>query len=159
LRKRFSFKIEACALFAGVLSSGELATMCKVNSSLQIHCLSDSDGGSQSHWAPNTDVYTTDKGLVAKLELAGMRPDALELIIEGNRLIISGERSDSSRVPGIKYLVMEIRYGSFECVLDVPAGYDLAQARAVYQNGFLRVDVPLAVKPISKTYVPVSSHH
>ena len=133
--------------------------MCKVNSSLQAVCPSDSDGGGPSDWAPNTDVYTTENGLVAKLELAGMRPEDLELIVEGNRLIICGERSDGTRLPGMKYLVMEIRYGSFECVLDVPAGYDLGQARAVYQNGFLRVDIPLAVKPLAKTYVPVSELH
>jgi HSP20 family protein len=133
--------------------------MCKVNSSLHAQCLADSDGSGPSHWVPNTDVYTTDTGLVAKLELAGMRPEDLELIIEGNRLMICGERSDHSRLPGIKYLVMEIRYGPFECVLDVPAGYDLGQARAVYQNGFLRVDIPLAVKPLAKTFVPVSAHH
>jgi HSP20 family molecular chaperone IbpA len=52
---------------------------------------------------------------------------------------------------------MEIHYGSFECVIEIPPGYDLAQAKAAYQNGFLRVDVPVAVKPAPKTvYVAVS---
>lgn len=83
--------------------------------------------------------------MVAKVELAGMRQDSLELVIEKSRLVIKGERTDASRQPGIKFLVMEIRYGPFDCVLEVPKGYDLGQARAVYQNGFLRVDVPLAV--------------
>jgi len=42
-------------------------------------------------------------------------------------------------------------------VIEIPAGYDLSQAKAAYQNGFLRVDVPVLVKPPSKTvYVPVS---
>ncbi len=117
--------------------------MCKVNSSLQVQCGSGYDG--PSHWVPNTDVYTTKSGLVAKVELAGMRQDSLELVIEKSRLVIKGERADASRQPGIKFLVMEIRYGPFDCVLEVPKGYDLGQARAVYQNGFLRVDVPLAV--------------
>ena len=52
---------------------------------------------------------------------------------------------------------MEINYGSFECVIEIPAGYDLSQARAAYQNGFLRVDVPVAAKPAAKTvYVQVT---
>lgn len=118
--------------------------MCKVNSSLQVQCGGSSSDG-PSHWVPNTDVYTTESGLVAKVELAGMRQDSLELVIEKSRLVIKGERTDASRQPGIKFLVMEIRYGPFDCVLEVPKGYDLGQARAVYQNGFLRVDVPLAV--------------
>jgi len=132
--------------------------MCKVNSSLYAQCLSDSDGGErQSHWVPNTDVYKTETGLVVKVELAGLRHDDLELIIEGNRLIIAGQRPDAARPAGLKYLVMEIHYGSFECVLDVPPGYDLGQAKAVYQNGFLRLDVPLIPKAPSKTVlIPIS---
>ena len=27
-------------------------------------------------------------------------------------------------------------------VIELPAGYDLSQAKAAYQNGFLRIDVP-----------------
>ena len=127
--------------------------MCKVNSSLHIQVLSDFDGEGPTAWVPNADAYTTESGLVAKVELAGMRPESLDLIIEKRRLIIKGERTDSSRQPGIKYLVMEIRYGPFECMLDMPAGYDLSQARAVYQNGFLRVDVPLASKPVATSLV------
>jgi HSP20 family molecular chaperone IbpA len=37
---------------------------------------------------------------------------------------------------------MEINYGPFETILDLPTGYDLGAARASYQNGFLRIDVP-----------------
>jgi HSP20 family protein len=109
------------------------------------------DAGGQTHWVPNTDVYVTDDGLVVKVELAGMRREDLELAVEGNRLLITGQRPDGCRAPGCKFLVMEIHYGAFECVIEIPAGYDLSQARAAYQNGFLRVDVPVAAKPASKT--------
>jgi len=54
-------------------------------------------------------------------------------------------------------LVMEISYGPFESVLELPAGYDLSQAKAAYVNGFLRIDVPLARQPLSKTTkVPIA---
>jgi HSP20 family protein len=133
--------------------------MCKVNSSLYTQRLAGSrrEAGGQTHWVPNTDVYTTEEGLVIKVELAGMRREDLELVVERNRLLIAGQRPDGCRAPGIKFLVMEINYGSFECVIEVPAGYDLSQAKAAYQNGFLRVDVPLAAKPSSKpVVVPVT---
>jgi HSP20 family molecular chaperone IbpA len=52
---------------------------------------------------------------------------------------------------------MEISYGPFETVLDLPAGYDLSHAKAIYVNGFLRIDVPPAHAPHSKTTkVPIS---
>lgn len=133
--------------------------MCKVNSSLYSQNLPEGrrERGGQTHWIPNTDVYTTDDGLVVKVELSGMRREDLELAVEGNRLIITGQRPDNCRPPGSKFLVLEINYGSFECVIEIPANYDLSQAKAAYQNGFLRVDVPLIVKPSTKTvYVPVS---
>ena len=31
---------------------------------------------------------------------------------------------------------MEINYGPFESVLELPPGYDLSQAKAAYLNGF-----------------------
>ena len=108
-------------------------------------------------WTPNTDIYVTDGGLVIKAELAGMKSDSLELIVEGQRLRINGIRPDCCRAPHCSFLVMEISYGPFETVLDLPAGYDLSQAKAVYVNGFLRVDVPSAQKPpLKTTKVPIS---
>lgn len=105
---------------------------------------------SKAHWVPNTDVYATDAGLVIKVELAGMRSENLEITVEDNRLRISGNRPDGCRAAKCSFLVMEINYGPFETVLELPAGYDLSQARAAYLNGFLRIDVPLATQPQTK---------
>jgi len=108
-------------------------------------------------WTPNTDVYSTESGLVIKIELAGMKSDSLEIIVEGQRLRISGVRPDCCRAPHCSFLVMEISYGPFETILDLPPGHDLNRAKAVYVNGFLRIDVPLAHPPQTKaTKVPIS---
>lgn len=119
--------------------------MSKVSSSLHFvkkHSHGALDGSSETYWAPNTDVYAVEGGLVVKVELAGMRREDLELIVEGNRVRIRGNRPDGCRGPKCKFLVMEINYGAFEAILELPAGYDLTQAKAAYQNGFLRIDVP-----------------
>ena len=108
------------------------------------------EAASKAHWVPNTDVYATDSGLVVKVELAGMRSENLEITVEDNRLRISGNRPDGCRAAKASFLVMEINYGPFETVLELPPGYDLGQARAAYLNGFLRIDVPMAAQPQSK---------
>ena len=115
------------------------------------------NGSASGSWVPNTDVYATDSGLVIKVELAGMKSDSLEITVEGNRLRISGNRPDCCRANKCNFLVMEITYGPFESVLELPTGYDLAQAKAIYVNGFLRIDVP-AARPtqINTTKVPIS---
>jgi HSP20 family protein len=105
---------------------------------------------------PNTDVYATDAGLVIKVELAGMRSEHLEITVEGNRLRISGNRPDGCRAAKCSFLVMEINYGPFESVLEVPPGYDLGQAKAAYLNGFLRIDVPLAATSGKTSKVPIA---
>src|SRR5881397_1010972 len=121
--------------------------MCKVNSTLygqQTFAAGKTALAGEAYWVPNTDVYVAYGNLVIQVELAGMRRSDLELVVEGNRLMISGQRPDGSRGAKCKFLVMEINYGSFECVIEIPDGYDLSQAKAGYQNGFLRVDVPQA---------------
>ncbi|HUC84157.1 MAG TPA: Hsp20/alpha crystallin family protein [Candidatus Acidoferrales bacterium] len=108
-------------------------------------------------WTPHTDVYEGDSGLVIKVELAGMKSDSLEIVVEGQRIRITGVRPDCCRGPHCNFLVMEINYGPFETVLDLPAGYDLTRAKAIYVNGFLRIDVPPAQHPhIKTTKVPIS---
>ena len=133
--------------------------MCKVSSSVHFVTRSAAgghDSSARAHWVPNTDVYATDQGLVVKVELAGMRSEHLEITVEGNRLRISGNRPDGCRSPKCNFLVMEINYGPFESVLELPPGYDLNQAKAAYLNGFLRIDVPLVQRPLRSTKVPVA---
>ena len=133
--------------------------MCKVSSSVHFVTRSAAgghDNSARAHWVPNTDVYATDQGLVVKVELAGMRSEHLEITVEGNRLRISGNRPDGCRSAKCSFLVMEINYGPFESVLELPPGYDLNQAKAAYLNGFLRIDVPIAQRPLRSTKVPVA---
>src|ERR1041385_2854734 len=133
--------------------------MCKVSSTVHFVTLSVGgarEGAARAHWVPNTDVYVTDNGLVVKVELAGMRSEHLEITVENNRLRISGNRPDGCRAAKCSFLVMEINYGPFESVLEVPAAYDLGQAKATYLNGFLRIDVPVAARPPKHTKVPIA---
>lgn len=132
--------------------------MCKVSST--VHFVTRSagvrEGSANAHWVPNTDVYRTDSGLVIKVELAGMRSTDLEITVEGNRLRIAGTRPDGCRAAKASFLVMEINYGPFESVLELPVGYDLSQAKASYLNGFLRIDVPVAQRVSKGNTVPIA---
>ena len=133
----------------------------KVSSTIHFSSRSSAMGGAgeptTGRWAPNTDVYTTETGLVVKVELAGMKSDSLEIVVDSNRLRISGSRPDCCRAPQCNFLVMEITYGPFETVLDLPPGYDLGAAKAIYVNGFLRIDVPPTRQPQAKNKkVPIS---
>ena len=96
--------------------------------------------------------------LVINVELAGMRREDLELTVDGTRLMISGHRPDGGRGSKCSFLVMEINYGPFECVMEIPPGYDLSNAKASYLNGFLRIEVPQVQRPAAKLTVVSGSH-
>ena len=121
--------------------------MYKLNTSsvqfVKTHTRNSPDESGEPCWAPNTDLYACDDGLVIKVELAGIRREDLELVVEKNRVKISGQRPDGCRSANCKFLVMEISYGMFETVIELPRGYDLSRANAAYNNGFLRIDVPV----------------
>ena len=129
--------------------------MCKVSSGVHFTLRSSPahkrDITTEARWVPNTDVYVADSGLVIKVELAGMRSENLEINVEGNRLRICGTRPDGCRSATCNFIVMEINYGPFETVLELPPGYDLSKAKASYLNGFLRIDVPVAAPSKSKS--------
>jgi HSP20 family protein len=136
--------------------------MAVIKSSSTVHfvsrnsAMSGRGGTTSGHWVPNTDVYSTEEGLVIKVELAGMKSDSLEITVEGNRLRIAGNRPDGCRAPKCNFLVMEISYGPFESILELPPAYDLTRAKAAYLNGFLRIDVPVSQSVSKTTKVPIA---
>jgi HSP20 family protein len=109
-----------------------------------------------SGWVPNTDVYLTPEGVVVNVELAGMKREDLQLTVEDSRLRIRGQRKDHCRGGKCRFLIMEFNYGPFECTVDLPPGFDPSSAKAVYQNGFLRIDIPAAPPKSKGTSVPIS---
>jgi HSP20 family protein len=93
-------------------------------------------------WSPPTDVYETEKEYVARLEIAGMREDDFEVMIENNTLLISGSRPDYTERRA--YQQMEIRFGKFSTAVSLPGPVNMEQARAEYKDGFLTVIIPKA---------------
>ncbi len=102
-------------------------------------------------WSPPTDFYETEKNFVICVEIAGMRLDDFKISLEDRYLIISGQRAD---VAGPRaYHQMEIHYGEFRTVVDLPAPVVAEQAEAVYQDGFLTIRLPKATPRVIKARI------
>ena len=91
-------------------------------------------------WSPPTDVYETEASFVVRVELAGMRQSDFSVDVEENFLIISGVRSEPPERR--TYQQMEIRFGEFSSAIEIPAGADVSNAQADYEDGFLNVVMP-----------------
>jgi len=93
-------------------------------------------------WQPAIDVYETDNDVVVLIELAGVKQDEIEVIVNNNILTIRGDRRDNKR--GIKrtYSQMEILWGVFQREISLPVNVNTNQVKAFYENGFLEVILP-----------------
>ena len=93
-------------------------------------------------WSPPTDEYETEDAYVVRVEIAGMREDDFEVLLENDTLLISGSRSDFPERRA--YQQMEIRFGKFATAVSIPAPVNVDQAHAEYKDGFLTVILPKA---------------
>ena len=91
-------------------------------------------------WSPPTDVYETDRCIVVKVEIAGMRKEDFRVVLSGHTLTISGARGDPAAKLG--YHQMEIRYGGFAARVRIPGPVAREGIEATYDNGFLTVILP-----------------
>jgi len=105
---------------------------------------------------PSADVYFDDrqKAVVVKLELPGVDPDAVSLVVEENVLRVSGVRSDERPAEAV-YHQMEIVYGPFERTVMLPPGLDATQASAGYHHGYLEIRLPLKPPSVSRK-IPIA---
>jgi len=91
-------------------------------------------------WRPPTDVYETEESIIIKMEVAGMRDEDLETVVQNNLLLISGSRSDSTERKA--YHQMEIPFGKFSVGVELPVQVDTENATAEYKDGFLTIQLP-----------------
>ncbi|RZI41319.1 Hsp20/alpha crystallin family protein [Herbaspirillum sp. HC18] len=102
------------------------------------------------------DVFEDDKRLVVRLEVPGLDKNDLDIEVEGETLIVRGEkRFDRESTEG-RYRVLQCAYGSFRRMVPLPVPVVADQAQASYRNGVLRVELPKAeVQPPRKMSVKV----
>jgi HSP20 family protein len=112
----------------------------------------------QAAFAPRVDLYYTDEDgrpkAVVKAELAGVKLESVNLEISGRTLAISGERA-MQETAGRVYQQVEIEAGPFRRTVRLSADVIAEEARATYEDGVLRVELPLRPQPEVTTRVPI----
>ncbi|CAN5798005.1 hypothetical protein BH24CHL3_BH24CHL3_07050 [soil metagenome] len=93
-------------------------------------------------WRPPIDVYEQPETITIVAEIAGMDREQIEVIIEGEIVSVRGTRPDPNVCDQRTFHEARIPYGSFAADVYVPAAIDTERASAVYENGFLRIDLP-----------------
>lgn len=102
-------------------------------------------------WRPALEVFETVEALEVVAELAGMNPEQIEIVIEGDVLSIRGTRPDPSTCDQRSYHEARIPYGAFVADVLIPFSIDADNTEAAYENGFLNVRLP---RTQGRTIVP-----
>jgi HSP20 family protein len=108
-------------------------------------------------WPAVDVVYTSEPPrAIVTAELAGIEIEDLQLQIEGRTLILAGIRGPARR-DGDVYQQVEIERGPFHRVIELGADVLSDEATAHYEDGMLRVELPLAQGPPRLRAVPIES--
>jgi HSP20 family molecular chaperone IbpA len=113
-------------------------------------------GGRRHGFWPAVDSYRTDDPpqLVVIVELPGVDPEQVQIVLHDRALIVAGERI-RPKTSGCRYHQMEIDHGPFQRRIQIFEQVDAEAASATYERGLLRIVLPLSEQPHRAVRVPI----
>jgi len=104
-----------------------------------------------SSWMPAIEMLEREGQLVIRAEVAGLGPNDVNVEIDNNTLIISGQRTREEQQKQDRGIYRSERvYGSFYRAIALPEGARLDQAQASFKNGVLEIAMPIEQRPESR---------
>lgn len=100
--------------------------------------------GNLTAWSPSLDVAETDNEVTVRAEIPGADPKDIDVSVEGNRLVISGEKKESSEKKEQSFYQKETYYGRFSRQVELPQGVDPEKVNAEYKGGVLTIHLKKA---------------
>jgi HSP20 family protein len=93
---------------------------------------------------PAINIWTNEDGQFISAEMAGVRPDDIDIDVTGDALSISGERKPDEVAKDAHYHRHERSYGSFSRTIQLPFIVDTNKVEANLKNGILMISLPRA---------------
>jgi HSP20 family protein len=92
-------------------------------------------------WRPPVDVFESETAYLVEIDLPGVPPEDVRLVVDHRTLTVVGQRS--IRPPaGARSGRCERARGSFRRVLEFPAPIDPARATAAHEHGTYSITLP-----------------
>ena len=99
----------------------------------------DSAGAS---WVPPVDILEDSDAIRIAAELPGVRPEDVNISLEGNVLTIHGQKQQVAEERTERVHRYERTYGVFERTFSLPASVDANKIKAQYDVGVLTITLP-----------------
>lgn len=111
---------------------------------------------STSGFSPSVDVYYCGRPerAIVKVDLAEVDLSTVNIEVSGRELVVSGERP-VQETEGRVYQQVEIASGPFRRIVELQADVDADAATASYEDGMLRIELPLIQSTSATRQVPI----
>jgi HSP20 family protein len=98
---------------------------------------------------PLLNISEDQDHVYVRAELAGVRPEDIDITLEENKLLLRGERKIPTEEKVVGYHRREREAGSFRRVVRLPDRLDASKVEAVFKDGILTITLarPEEVKP------------
>jgi HSP20 family protein len=107
---------------------------------------------------PAVDVFEENGRLITEVSLPNFDTKDVEVNLSNEGLEIKAQQTKEKDIKNRKYLMHETTTGSFYRYINMPAGARTDEAKASFDNGVLRVDVPIEQKAEPKKLEIISSN-
>jgi HSP20 family protein len=97
-----------------------------------------------------TWVDTENKELHLSVALPGIKPEALNITLQGNLLTFTGEQKEEEEKSTKNYLQREFSYERFTRSVTLPDGVDGDKMTAELKDGILQIKAPIAAAALPK---------
>ena len=104
---------------------------------------------------PLADMRETDRGFELTVDLPGMKSKDIELSIRGEMLIVSGEKAEERDSGQGAFRFSERRFGRFERAFALPPGADRNGIEASFEDGVLKVEIPVSPEGEQGQTIPI----
>src|SRR4029450_8642006 len=94
--------------------------------------------------SPSLDVRETADAYIVEADLPGVKPEDVEVTVEGRMLTMRGRMGADREGRGEGYLVRERSSGSFTRTINLPGMFDPDKVMSEYADGELRITLPKA---------------
>ncbi len=108
-------------------------------------------------FSPRVDVSYVGEPprAIVTVELAGIDPATIDLAVRGRELVIAGSRGPVDAAEGRVYQQIEIEHGPFRRMVALGADVAADEAKATYDDGILRIELPLVHRDVPARQVPI----
>lgn len=106
-------------------------------------------------FTPRTDILESNAAYELHLSLPGVRKEDVQIEMDGDRLLIAGERKVNAERHEEKYHLVESFYGKFSRSFVLPDHAQKEAIEATMVDGILNVKVPKNEAKPSKTAISI----